>query len=315
MRRGDFESAWRICDAILDRRRGVDCTRQPRHLQYVWDGSPLENRHVLVRCYHGLGDTLQFARLLAPLRARARRVTLWVQPALIDLLQSVRGVDELLPLHDDAPRIDYDADIELMELPHVLRLRLSDLPGEIPYVYVTAHVMAATSRPRFAPRDRRASDLRIGLVWRSGAWNPQRSIPTTMLAPLGEVPGVSWYSLQHPAESPPFDLIDLACQDFRELAVRMHTLDLVISVDTASAHLAGALGLPVWTLLRDDCDWRWMSAQTMTPWYPTMRLFRQPRSGDWEGVIENVAAELSIAQAEKTSNRYSLAEIAEYAGR
>ncbi|HEU4601868.1 MAG TPA: hypothetical protein VFS24_07860, partial [Steroidobacteraceae bacterium] len=116
MLRGDFEAAWNVCDSILSERiaNGVKCHTWPRHQQFIWDGQPIDNKRVLVRCYHGLGDTLQFVRLLAPLRMRAKHVTLWAQPALLSVLDGVRGIDALLPLHEGTPETDYDIDIELM---------------------------------------------------------------------------------------------------------------------------------------------------------------------------------------------------------
>lgn len=300
MLQGDFDAAWRISDAVLAQRRSVDCSRWPRHLQHVWDGSPLDGRHVLVRCYHGLGDTLQFVRLLPLLRRRARRVTVWMQPALLDLLRSAPGADELLPLNDGAPSIDYDVDIELMELPHALRLRPTDIPNEVPYIYVSP---AAARIPRLSRPPTARAQLRVGLVWCGGGWNPERDVPAEVLAKLASAPGAKWFSLQYPPMLAPFDVENLASRALRELAVRMQMLDLVISVDTMNAHLAGALGLPVWTLLPARCDWRWMTERDDSPWYPTMRLFRQRRVGDWRSVVEDVVR--NLAKYSYSSARYS----------
>src|SRR5437763_15006324 len=120
MRRGDFAAAWAISDRVLRERQksSADNFALPRHLQHLWGGRPLDGQRVLVHCYHGLGDTIQFVRLLPQLRARAREVILWAQPQLLDLLRGIQGIDRLEPLHDDAPRIARDADIGLMELPH-----------------------------------------------------------------------------------------------------------------------------------------------------------------------------------------------------
>jgi hypothetical protein len=281
MRRGDFAAAWQVSDEILRTRRQAseDCSDWPRHLQFVWKGDPVDDKRVLVRCYHGLGDTIQFVRLLAPLRQRASETTLWVQPALHELLPSVRGVDHVLPLHDGAPDCEYDVDVEVMELPHVLRLTEDQIPRAMPYIYVEPA----------APLAHVPGTRRVGIVWRSGDWLAERSIPASLLAPLGEIAGVQWFSLQYPAVTAPLALAELACQDIASMAAKMLTLDLVITVDTMVAHLAGALGMPVWTLLHHDCDWRWMSERTDSPWYPTMRLFRQRAPGDWTTVIEDVA--------------------------
>jgi hypothetical protein len=286
--RGDFEAAWRVCDRVLAERRGRDCSRSPRHLQHIWNGAPLAGRRVLVRCYHGLGDTLQFVRLLAPLREQAQHVTLWVQPPLLDLLQETPGMDALLPLHDGAPDADYDVDIELMEVAHALRLTIGDLPGPIPYLHVS---------PSRDPLTLRNDDaLRVGIAWRSGAWNGARSLPIEAVRMLTDAPQVRWFSLQYPPEPALPCMVQLGCRDVRELAARMLTLDLVISVDTVTAHLAGALGLPVWTVLPRDCDWRWMRERSDSPWYPTMQLFRQSRAAGWGDVLAELSSALTRAR-------------------
>jgi hypothetical protein len=277
MRRGDFAAAWAASDAALARRQPGDFLRadQPRHLQCVWDGRPLAGKRVLVHCYHGLGDTLQFVRLLPLLRRQASEVVLWAQPALHGLLRGLPGIDRLEPLHEDAPAIDRDADIELMELPHLLRLSPWHIPARVPY-------LAVPPRSR-APR--RAGWPRVGLAWQSGDWDAARSIPPAALQPLARGLPLRWASVQYGADALPFPMEDLACRDLVQQAERLLALDLVVTVDTLTAHLAGALGLPVWTLLPTPCDWRWMEARRDTPWYPTMRLFRQHRTGDWGGVV------------------------------
>ena len=291
MRGGDFAAAWAISDEVLQRRRaaGEDCSDWPRHLQFVWNGAPLDGKRVLVRCYHGLGDTIQFVRLLSLLRPRVREITLWTQPQLVDLLRTVAGIDRILPLHDGEPDVDYDIDIELMELPHALRLTLEELKW--------GHSSFSNQRKMMNV------PISIGLVWRAGDWVPQRSVPDAALAPLGNLEGVRWYSLQYPSRPPPFPATDLSCENICEMATRMQYLDLIISVDTMAAHLAGALGLPVWTLLHDECDWRWLSGRDDSPWYPSMRLFRQPAAGDWDSVIDRVLAQLRPSAAARLPHR------------
>jgi hypothetical protein len=278
MRQGDFAAAWRISDRVLTERvrNQVACYDWPRHLQFVWRGAPLEGKRLFVRCYHGLGDTLQFVRLLALPRLRAAEITLWAQPQLLKVLQTVRGIDRLLPLHDGEPDVDFDVDIELMELAHSLRIELADLPGPMPYLYVPA------------PAAAKSTTRRIGVCWSAGDWRAERSIPAELLTPLSAVPGVRWFSLQYPATPCPLPAAPVACRDIDELAVRIRLLDLVITVDTMTAHLAGALGVPVWLLLDHDPDWRWMTERDDSPWYPTMRLFRQHHPGDWAEVIDDV---------------------------
>ncbi|HEY0681366.1 MAG TPA: hypothetical protein VGD45_03455 [Steroidobacter sp.] len=283
MRRGDFASAWIICDRILAERTqsGEVCTHRPRHEQFVWSGAPLEGQRVFVRCYHGLGDTVQFVRLLATPRLRASEITLWVQPALLKLLQTVRGIDRLLPLHEGNPDVDYDVDIEIMELPHALRLDVSELPGPMPYIYVPTPVMPAGRRRR------------IGVCWSAGEWDPKRSVAASDLRSWASLTHIRWFSLQYPPEPCALPAAPIASRDIVEMAARMQLLDLIITVDTMTAHLAGALGLPVWLLLPYEADWRWMLGREDSPWYPTMRLFRQPRPGDWSTVLERVRSELA----------------------
>jgi len=282
MRRGDFAAAWRISDRVLNERvrSGVVCYDWPRHLQFVWRGSPLQGKRLFVRCYHGMGDTLQFVRLLALPRSRAAEITLWAQPKLLKVLQTVRGIDRLLPLHEGEPDIEFDVDLELMELPHALRIDLADLPGPMPYIYVPA------------PAPARSQIRRIGVCWSSGDWRRERSVPAELLRPLAAVPNVRWFSLQYPPAPCPLPAASVACRDIDELAVRIRLLDLVITVDTMLAHLAGALGVPVWLLLDSDPDWRWMMNRDDTPWYPSMRLYRQRQAGAWAGVIDEVRGAL-----------------------
>ena len=283
MRRGDFEAAWRISDAVQRQQAGTTCWHLPRHQQYVWDGRPVDDRRVLVRCYHGLGDTIQFVRYLPLLRGRAREVIVWAQPKLLPLLSGLSGMDDLLPLHDGDVGITYDVDIELMELPHLFRTTLETVPCRVPYLPVTPAALPSHERPA------------VGLVWQAGEWDEHRSIPFAALAPLMSAP-VSWYVLQgYPGldERPPGFGIVAGATDLVEAARTMAALDLVITIDSMAAHLAGALGVPVWTLLSARPDWRWMIDREDSPWYPTMRLFRQARLGDWSPVIERVGTELT----------------------
>lgn len=282
MRRGDFAAAWRVSDAALHAAR-PDPSETPRHLQAVWRGDPLAGQRVLVRCYHGLGDTLQFIRYAELVRAIAREVIVWAQPELIPLLRNVRGIDRLLPLHNGTPEADYDVDLEVMELAHVLRTEPGSMPSAAPYLHVAA-----------APLPEPDAMLKVGLVWEAGGWDPRRSVLVTELAALTDVPGLALYALQR---GPGLrDWVGLSAGSDRpeETAAAMQALDLVITIDSFPAHLAGALGRPTWTLLHADPDWRWMVDRDDSPWYPTMRLFRQEQPGDWAPVIARVAAELRL---------------------
>jgi hypothetical protein len=284
MRRGDFAAAWEISDRVLRQRGEVSSRDLPRHLQSVWDGEPLDGKRVLVRCYHGLGDTIHFIRYVPLVKAVAAEVIVWAQPELLPLLRGVRGIDRLLPLHHGKPEAGYDIDVEIMELPHVFRTTLQTLPAEIPYLHV---------QPARIPDDAQPA---VGIVWRAGDWDERRSIPFPLLAPLARVPGIALHVLQRGsglAERPAGFGIVSGTDDVLQAARVMRALDLVISVDSMPAHLAGALGVPVWNLLHAEADWRWMEGRTDSPWYPTMRLFRQEQPGEWEPVISRVAAALA----------------------
>ena len=282
MRLGDFESAWRVSDGIIALRQpGEQCWDLPRHEQWVWDGQPLAGQRVLVRCYHGLGDTLQFARFLPELSRLAAATVVWAQAPLIPLLRTLRDgcAMQLLPLHDGTPEVDYDVDIEVMELGHALRVRADAVGKLVPYFNVPA-------APRAAER------FVVGLVLASGGWDRRRSLPRALLDRLRALPRVEVCNLQ--VDQPLPGVRDLSTPDVLVLARRVRALDLVITPDTMLAHLAGALGVPTWTLLPADADWRWLSPDRCdSPWYPSMRLFRQPSPGDWTSVCDAVLARLS----------------------
>jgi hypothetical protein len=279
MRRGDFAAAWAISDSVLaERVAGGPCWDRPRHEQWVWDGRPLAGQRVLVRCYHGLGDTIQFARFLPLLAGLCREVTVWAQPALMPLQQRMRSPVRLLALHDGAPDVAYDVDIEIMEIAHALRMTLETLPREVPYLCVDPAPLAASA-------------TNVGVVAAAGGWDARRSVPPQLMATLAQVPGIRTYSLQLGSAVPGAE--DISTPDFLDLAARMRGLDLVVTADTMAAHLAGALAVPTWTLLMADADWRWMSDRNDSPWYPTMRLFRQPRPGAWDAVVARVREALA----------------------
>jgi len=305
MRTGDWEAAWRVSDRLSLRRRHERLGHPlPRHLQSVWNGESLAGKRVLVRCYHGLGDTIQFIRFIAPLRRRADNVILCAQPQLLPLLDTVPGIDTLLPLHDGVPAAEYDVDIEIMELAYALRITLETLPAVVPYVgrSTTAAPREADSRPH------------VGLVWQSGTWDPRRSVPLELIQQLTDIKEIRWKVLQrgpalaawpaHSAELP-------AITTLMEEAAQLRALDLLISVDTFSAHLAGALGVRTWTLLPAAADWRWMDDREDTPWYPTMRLFRQPEPGDWKSVILRLRKELELLYPPCATRRRVSQELAQ----
>ncbi len=283
MQRGDFAAAWNISDAQLRTRGAQDHTKLPRHFQNIWNGRSLFGKRVLVRCYHGLGDTIQFIRYVALLKEVAAEVIVWVQPSLIPLLRSVKGIDQLLPLHDGVPDVEYDVDVELGELPHVFRTTLTNIPAEVPYIFVEPATLGGDAR------------LRVGLIWVSGDWDTRRSVPFSEIQRLAQLPGIDWHILQRDARRAGWDgkLGKISGGDNPlDDAQVMRALDLVISVDTMTAHLAGAIGQRTWTLLPFDADWRWMIDRNDSPWYPTMRLFRQQAEGRWDTVIQDLHVNL-----------------------
>lgn len=286
MRRGDFAAAWAISDEVLASRAGAPSWHLEREFQWIWNGTPLNDKRVLIRCYHGLGDTIQFARFFPRVNAIACECTIWAQPSLIPLLSTMRGIGRLLPLHDGTPEVEYDVDVESMELTHVFRTTVDTIPNEIPYLHV---------EPANVPK--RA----IGVVWRAGDWGPHRSIPIDTLARLFDVRGYTFYSLQRDEDDPRLMKLEGVDEPLSTAHV-MRGLDLVITVDTMTAHLAGALGVPVFTLLSHGHDWRWMNDRRDSPWYPSMRLFRQPRAGDWDSVVTEVRYAIAAMSDESKQN-------------
>lgn len=281
MRAGDFARAWAICDGVLARRLAEGpCGTRPRHEQWIWDGRPLDGRNLLIRCYHGLGDTLQFARFLPRLARRAATITVWAQPALLPLLETMGQEARLLPLHDGTPDAEYDVDLEIMETAHALRVTVDALSAEVPYFQV--------------PRERRLSDrFSVGIVAGAGTWDRRRTVPPEFFAALGRLPGIDLFNLQPGVAIP--GVPDAGTEDVKAAASRVLSLDLVLTVDTMMAHLAGALGAPTWTLLHADADWRWMDGRRDSPWYPSMRLFRQRQPGDWRPVLDEIRESLRAA--------------------
>jgi len=261
----------------------------------LWKGEAIGDRTILLHAEQGFGDTLQFCRY-APLMVCGGGITLEVQAPLVRLLSRLLGVMQVVARGDRLPPVDLHC--PLMSLPHAFGTTLDTIPSATPYLS-SDPALAADWQKRLVGID----GLRIGLVWAGGqflnfpsaaAVDRRRSIALKTLAPLGEVSGVSFVSLQKDrptgeAADPPHGMMlhdftsDL--HDFEDTAALIVNLDLVISVDTAVAHLAGALGKPVWLLNRFDTDWRWLLNRDDSPWYPTLRQFRQPSPGDWNSVV------------------------------
>jgi hypothetical protein len=278
MRAGDFERAWAINDRDLAMLAYPPKHTGPRHLQRIWRGEDLTGKHVLVRCYHGLGDTIQFLRFMRPLRDIARSVTVWCQSELLPLVQRAAGVDRAFALHDGAPDVDFEVDIEIMEVPHAIKARREHVEMRAPYVSLPPAVEPTLPHER---------GLAVGLVWEVGNWDKRRTVPPALLGHLA-VPGVTLCSLQRGARTCELAEIgarDVSTPDVAVLGHHLRRLDLLICVDTMVAHLAGALGRDAWVMLHADCDWRWPSAGSHSFWYPSLQLFHQRTPGDWDLVL------------------------------
>ncbi len=282
MRRGDFETAWRISDEALHSRR--KCTGSNGLRDSDWRGEPVDGKRVLVRCCYGLGDTLQFIRYVPLLRQIARSVLVQTQAPIVKLLEHVKGIDSLFTRYNAVSPEKYDVAIDLAELPHLFRTKLDTIPAQIPYICITPCAFSPTH------------NLRIGLVWCGSDWDLRRVLPVQLLAGFDQIRGLSLHILQRGSAllHRPVDFgIDSGNDDVYEAARTVAALDLMITIDSMPAHLAGAMGIPVWILLHSDCDWRWMLERADSPWYPTMRLFRQTNPGDWRPIIARVRDKLT----------------------
>jgi len=276
---GDYAAAFRINEAVIAARDPLnrDDPRLPYHLRWVWDGRPYEGRNVLVRCYHGLGDTLQFARYLPILRQGVSSLTLEAPGALIPLFASLPGIDRLVPFVEHAPIPQSECDLEIMELPFALKLA----PDAVLPPYIKS---SAAPLPKGT----------IGLCWQAGDWDGERSLPPDLLAPLTSRPCVT---LQTSPTALPVLNPEGCPKDMVATAMLVAGLDLLVTVDTMVAHLAGALGTPTWLLLKHDADWRWLKARADSPWYPSMRLFRQKEAGNWRSVVAGLMQDFASLSA------------------
>lgn len=286
MRRADYAAAWAIAERHLAERdpAGRDDPALPYHLRWVWDGRPYEGRHCLVRCYHGLGDSIQFARYLPVLAARAASLTVEIQPRLTGLIADRTGAIHFLPFDEAHPLPPSQCDLEITELDFALRL--TPAAPAMPYLFAERAVL-----PRGC----------VGLCHGAGGWKPARSVPPELFAPIcahapciSLMPGPSPLPVLNPAGCP---------YDMKATAALVAAASLIITVDTMIAHLAGAMGKPVWLLLQSDPDWRWPDEGRRTPLYPSMRIYAQPRAGDWETVLAEVLRDLAARPAAEAEGR------------
>ncbi len=280
----EYEARWGIRGVA----QGYLKTDKPQ-----WRGEPCEGMTIFIYNEQGLGDTIQFCRYAPLVAGRGALVVLRVQASLVRLLaESFSGIAGISVISTDDPIPPFDYHCPIMSLPLAFGTTEATVPAH-PYLKASPNVVAAIVKP-----------LRVGLAWEGNPYtdrprlsllNSRRSIALERLVDLPDVPGTTFFSLQKDGSGRAGGrMIDLMREvtDFDDTASIIAGLDLVISVDTSVAHLAGAMGKPVWMLDRFDPCWRWMLGREDTPWYPTMRIFRQERPGDWGGVIQRVVSEL-----------------------
>ncbi|SOB79960.1 Glycosyltransferase family 9 (heptosyltransferase) [Sphingomonas guangdongensis] len=275
MRAERWTDAWAIQSCSLAERDPTtrDDPRRPYHQRWVWDGTPVDGRDVLVRCYHGLGDTIMFARYLPLLLQRARSVTLEVQEPLLELLAPIAAGAMIVPFDVARPLPPADCDVEVMELGWAL----AAAPDAVAIPYLRAEPVALPLGT-------------LGLNHLTSAWDPDRAVPAELLAPLcAKRPCIV---LRPEATTLPVLNPDGCPGALADTAALIAGSALVVTVDTVIAHLAGALGVPTWVLLKHECDWRWNPEARTSPWYPSVRLYAQPTSGDWSTVVKQVRSDL-----------------------
>jgi tetratricopeptide (TPR) repeat protein len=298
---GDWEQGWPEYEW---RHRCRESLPPPPGLP-VWDGSPLAGRTILLLDEQGLGDNIQFARYVPLVKAQGGTVVLVCQPALARLFAGCPGVDRVVARGSDGPG-PADVYVPLLNLSGIYRTTATTVPGGVPHFSIDPGLVE-TWRQELGD----LPGFKVGISWQG---NPRygrdrgRSLPLAHFAPVAEVPGARLFSLQKnvgseqlPSFAERFGVVDLGPRlaDPVDTAAVMRNLDLVITSDTMVAHLAGALGVPVWVALGRVADWRWLLDREDSPWYPTMRLFRQKAGGDWADVFARAAAELRGLVAER----------------
>ncbi len=312
LRLGEWQSGWQNYEARWQFR---EIHPNPRRFDVPrWHGEPLLGRSILLHAEQGLGDTIQFSRFATLVVARGGQVILQVQEPVERLMHSLAasrsGLLQVTRLGADcpSPHPPFDLECPLLSLPAVFRTTVDTVPWPGPYLASNPEV----AREKFRLFPSAANNLRVGLAW---AGNPRykadrlRSTTLSTFLPLLSTSNCTWISLQkgdtaRQIESlpPGVRVLDASShdRDLAETAAVIASLDLVITTDTCIAHLAGAMAKPVWLLLPHLADWRWMEQIETTPWYPTARIFRQSRPGDWADVIECVANELSTLKPHST---------------
>ncbi len=307
---GNFEQGWR------DYEWRWKCQDVPGRSfpQPLWDGSPLAGRPILLHAEQGLGDTIQFIRYAPLVKERGGYVIVECQEPLAPLLATCPGIDRIVARGQPLP--DFAVHAPLLSLPAIFGTTLATLPADVPYLFADAELvrwwgkevlsaeLESLSERHLSPLTTHHSPLKIGIAWQGNPVHPddrRRSIPLAGFAPLARVNGIHLFSMQKglgteqiQAVADQFTVADLSSrlETFMDTAAVLKNLDLVITIDSAIAHAAGALGVPVWVLLQVAPDWRWLLDRDDSPWYPTMRLFRQKRWGDWDEVFQRIVQAL-----------------------
>jgi tetratricopeptide (TPR) repeat protein len=259
----------------------------------LWDGTRIDGKTILLYSDQGFGDAIQFIRYAPMVAAMGARVVVECPPALLSLFKRCAGADVVLATGSPLPHCDYQC--PLASLPALFKTTLPTIPAPIPYLTADSNIIEAWRKRIASTKD----TIQIGLAWAGRPENRNdrnRSIAGNKFSPLANMSGVRFHSLQKSREVIPSLALSNWSElltDFAETAGLIANLDFIISVDTAVAHLAGAMGKPVWLLVPFPPEWRWMLDRADSPWYPTMRLFRQKTPGDWESVIQTVAGELA----------------------
>jgi hypothetical protein len=292
---GDLDSGWQECEWRWKDEQHANKARE--FPQPLWlGGDALRGRTILLHAEQGLGDTLQFCRYASRVAALGAKVLLEVQPPLLSLLANLPDIAQLLPRGAALP--DFDSHCPLLSLPLAFGTTLDTIPADMPYLRSDPSRVSAWRERLGAP-----ARTRIGLAWSGSPAHGNdrnRSIPLAQMLALLDT-GAEFVSLQNevrPADAdvltsrPDLRHFESALADFADTAALVETMDLIVTVDTSVAHLAGAMGKPVWVLLPFDPDWRWLLARTDSPWYPSATLFRQPRPGDWGSVLASLARRL-----------------------
>jgi hypothetical protein len=290
---GNFAEGWREYE--WRRRRSSGAERKFEYSCPEWHGEDLAGKRILIAIEQGFGDAIQFVRYVPMLGDRGAKVSLECYPELRRLFQTVRGVDELLDPGDSKREFDFLC--PMLSLPLAFGTTVETIPREVPYLRADPVL-----KEQWAKRIKSVGDgLKVGVAWAGRAAqanNRNRSIPVGIFSRLGNVPGVRYFSLQKEAvEKPEFAMTDWTVEltDLAETAALMSNLDLVITVDSAVAHLAGALRHRVWVLLAHQTDFRWMLEREDNPWYPSLRLFRQARPREWEEPVNRALENLRVA--------------------